>query len=312
MDKIGIHAIRTVGGMNVMRTAMDGRRYLAKSVVYADHRPEVIQHEVVHAYCHQTFGRIGPVWYSEGMAEMGHYWLEGSTAVHADAREIDYLRVSPPKTLAETLSPQQASGDSWQNYASRWAFCHFMANAPNYSSHFQAFGRDLLNGRQTSFQQRYGRVAHQLSFEYLFFLDHISPNYCVRRTAWQWKKEFATLRTGGALSAKVAAGRGWQPSGLTVRSQVHYEYTADGACSIDGGLAHVDADGDHRGRGRLVGVLMNQYRLGDEIELGTAGSFQAPADGDLYLRCRNAWNQLAADSGCLSVKLQVQRRNSRK
>jgi hypothetical protein len=311
MDPLGIHAIRTIGGVNVIRTATDGRRYLTKSIVYADQRPEVIQHEVVHAYCHQSFGRIGPVWYSEGMAEMGHYWLEGSTAVRADAREIEYLRASPPKTLAEVLSPHQASGDSWQNYASRWAFCHFMTNAPNYSLHFQAFGRDLLNGRETSFRQRYGRVAHELSFEYLFYLDHLSPNYCVRRTAWQWKKKFAALRTGDTVNTKVAAGYGWQPSGLTVRSRVDYEYTADGACSIAGGFANVDADGDLHGRGRLVGVLMNQYQLNDEFELGATGSFQAAANGDLYLRCRNAWNQLAADSGCFSVRLQIKRCNLR-
>ena len=60
MDPIGIRAIRVVGGMTLMRTVTDGTRYLAKSIVYADARWEVVQHEVVHAYCHHTFGHNGP------------------------------------------------------------------------------------------------------------------------------------------------------------------------------------------------------------------------------------------------------------
>ena len=150
MDPVGVQAIRTVGGMTVMLKAWDSESYLAKSTVYADARPEVVLHELVHAYCHHTFGRIGPIWYSEGMAEMGHYWTEGDTAVRADLRETKHLRESPPKTLTEALSPQQATGDSWQNYASRWALCHFLTHAPNYSSQFLSLGRGLLRHKTTA------------------------------------------------------------------------------------------------------------------------------------------------------------------
>jgi hypothetical protein len=309
MDLIGIRAIRTVGGMVVMRTATDGTRYLAKSIVYADARPEVVQHEVVHAYCHHAFGRIGPVWYSEGMAEMGHYWTDGDRAVRADPREIKYLREHPPKSLAETLSAHHASGDSWQNYASRWALCHFLSHAPNYSPQFSSLGLGLLTGQDVSFEQTFGARARELSFEYLFFLEHLAPGCRVDLTAWEWNKEFAALRSGRMMTSAIAAGRGWQPSGLTVRSGVPYEYTATGTCRIAGGPRKVDANGDHRGRGRLVGVLYDNYQLGTEFELGTEGSLQLPAGGNLYLRCRNAWNELAADSGRLSVKLKLQGRS---
>lgn len=311
MNLIGIRAIRTMGGVTLMRTATDGTRYLAKSVVYADARPEVVQHEVVHAYCHHTFGRIGPVWYSEGMAEMAHYWTEGDAAVHADAREIKYLRENPPKTLAEALAPHQASGDSWQNYASRWAFCHFLAHAPKYSPQFLSLGRGLLTGQDVSFEQTYGAMARELSFEYLFFLKHIAPGCRVDLYAWEWNKKFAALRSGRVVSATIAAGRGWQPSGLTVSSGAQYQYAATGTCRIAGESREVDANGDDRGRGRLVGVLLNDYQLGAEFELGVEGSLQSTLGGNLYLRCRSAWNELAADSGRLSVKLKLPGRSPR-
>ena len=311
MDVTGIRAIRMVGGMNLMRTATDGQRYLAKSVVYANDRPEVVQHEVVHAYCHHTFGRIGPVWYSEGMAEMGHYWVDGDSAVRADAREIEFLRARSPRSLADALSPEQGTGDSWQNYATRWALCHFLAHAPNYSTHFVALGRGLLTGQDLSFEHVYGARARELSFEYQFFLEHISPGYRVDRCVWDWSKTSTGLRPGGELTATIAAGRGWQPTGLTIGSGMEYQYLATGKWQVAGVPAAVDADGDQRGRGRLVGVVMNNYQLGAEFELGTAGSLRPATGGDLYLRCRQAWNELADDTGRLSVRLKLPGRRPR-
>ena len=48
-----------------------------------------------------------------------------------------------------------------------------------------------------------------------------------------------------------------------------------------------------------------QDRLGAEFELGSKGSLQLQTGGDLYLRCRNAWNELAGDAGRISVKFQL-------
>ena len=104
MDARGISGIKTAGGITLMGTVPAGNRSVARSVIYASARPEVVRHEAVHAYCHQTFGFIGPIWYSEGMAEIGHYWKEGETAVRAEQRETRFLHDNPPKSLAATLS----------------------------------------------------------------------------------------------------------------------------------------------------------------------------------------------------------------
>jgi hypothetical protein len=301
----GVRAIKTCGGMTLVYLHREGRRPVFKSVVYANARLEVIQHELVHAYCYQTFGRSGPVWYSEGMAEMAHYWREGDAAVHADSREIEFLHNHPPKSLAAVLSPAQVTGDCWQNYASRWALCHFMVSNPNYSQQFRQLGHALLAGKEVSFEQTYASTTRELFFEYLFFLQHISPGYRVDLCAWNWKKKFADLQPGGIQTVAIAAGRGWQPTGLTVRAGTHYEYLASGAWQIAGQPEAIDADGDDQHRGRLVGVLMKDRHLGDEFELGAKGSLQLDADGDLYLRCRRAWNALADDHGNVTVKFQL-------
>ncbi len=306
MDSRGIGGIRTDGGMTLMCTATDGDRYLAKSVVYARARAEVVRHEAVHAYCHQTFGRIGPVWYAEGMAEMGHYWMAGDSAVRVGRREIEFLRDSPPKSLAATLSLAQVSGDSWRNYASRWALCHFLVNNPNYSPQFLALGRGLLAGKDLSFDQTYSAMTRELWFEYLLFLQHIDRGYRVDLCAWNWNKKFACLRPGRMVTATIRAGRGWQPTGLTVSPGVEYDCVATGNWRIANGLKVIDVRGDDQGRGRLVGALMKDYQLGPEFDVGGQGLLQSAVGGDLYLRCRNAWNVLAEDSGRVAVRLKLQ------
>lgn len=308
MEPAGAAAIVAPGGVTVMRTATDGRRYLAKSVVYANARPEVAQHEAVHAYCHHTFGRIGPVWYSEGMAEMGHYWAERGSAVRADARELEYLHAHPPKSIPEIVSLNQASGDGWQSYAPRWALCHFLLNHPAYSGPFAVLGQGYLTGKDVSFEQTYGGVSRELAFEFALFIDHIAVGYRVDLCVWDWSRKFAAPPAGRTLTAAVAAGRGWQPTGLTVAPATQLGYAASGRWRLGAGAGDVDAGGDAQGRGRLVGALLNDYRLGPEFELGVKGTAQLASGGDLYLRCRNDWHALAGDSGRIIVKLKPQGR----
>jgi hypothetical protein len=301
----GTRGVKTFGGVTLMHCHREGKRQVVKSVVCASARSEVLQHELVHAYCHQTFGRIGPVWYSEGMAEIGHYWQEGDLAVHADSREIEFLRDNRPQSLAVILSPAQVTGDCWQNYASRWALCHFLFSNPNYSRQFRQLGQGILAGRDVSFERTYASMSRELCFEYLFFLTHISPGYRVDLCAWNWKKRFAGLEAGRIQKVVISAGRGWQPTGLSVRAGTQYEYLASGVWQIAGKPAAIGADGHDPHRGRLVGVLMKDRRLGAEFELGAKGSLRLEADGDLYLRCRNNWNELADDDGHVTVKLQL-------
>ena len=302
---VGVREVKTSGGVTFMEISKEGKRQNARSIVYSCARPEVAQHEVIHAYCHQTFGRIGPVWYAEGMAEIGHYWTEGDSAVHAGQREIEFLRDNPPKSLAEPLSRTQTTGDSWQNYALRWALCHFLVSNPNYARQFRQWGRELLAGKDVAFEQAFSPISRQLFFEYLFFLEHIGRGYRVELCAGDWKKKFACLRPDHAPTAIVAAGRGWQPTGLTVRRGTQYEYLAEGAWQIGEKAETVDANGDGDGRGRLVGVLLKDYHLGPEFELGAKGLLQPKTDGDLYLRCRTPWNEVTNDRGRISVTVKA-------
>jgi hypothetical protein len=305
LDPDGLQSIASGAGVTITARISSDRAFVAKSVVYAIADRGTPQHEAVHAYCGQTFGNVGPLWYAEGMAEMGCFWREGDKAVRCDPEVVRYIRSAAPRSLNEIVNARSLNGDSWQNYCWRWALCHLLANNPNYSAQFRPLGMGFLTGKNVSFEQTYGAVADQISFEYLFFLKHFDIGYRVDLCSWDWKRKFRPLAGSTPVTAKINAAGGWQGTSATLTAGQAYEYTATGKWQVSKDSPLVDAAGDPAGRGRLMGVLFKDYQLSEEFELGASGDFTAPADGQLYVRANDVWHELADNKGSVSVKLRA-------
>lgn len=302
--------IQQGAGVTIVETLNRGAQTVAaKAIVYATAEHGTPQHEAVHAYCGQAFGKTGPLWYSEGMAEVGQYWRPDELSVNCPDYVIRYIRSRPPKPLGEILgegrpgNPNGASGDSWQNYAWRWALCHLLVNNPNYSARFRPLGAAYLSGGRASFAEVFGSMLEEVAFEYRFFVEHVERGYRVDLCKWDWQHKFKELTGDSNSLAHVAANRGWQPSGAIVSSAKQYDYSASGTWQTSKDEPETTADGQPDGHGRLEGVIFNDYALGQPFELGAYGSFTPPADGRLFLRCRDEWNQLADNKGSLTVKI---------
>ncbi len=277
----------------------------AKAVVYAYADRGVPQHEAVHAYCGQTFGRTGPLWYSEGMAEMGNYWRKGERAVNVHEAVIKLIHSSTPKTMKAIVYNKEATNDSWENYCWRWALCHMLTTNPNYSADFRPLGLDLLNDKDTTFEQVYGKMANEISFEYLFFLEHVDNGYREDLCSFDWKKRFVALRPGATQTCKVLADHGWQASQATLVGGQEYEFTASGTWKLSKDGDALTAAGDSSDQGRLVATVMKDFKLSDPIPLGEQGTFKAPSDGTLWVRCDDKWNELADNKGQITLKLKL-------
>ncbi len=304
LDPNGVRMVRAGGGVTLGTVqSIAGQPVAAKAPVYAIADRGTPQHEAVHAYCILTFGTSGPVWYSEGMAEMGQYWKDGEVAVNCHDIVSDYLRGSEPKSLDEIVNGQERTGDSWQNYAWRWALCHLLAHNPNYAARFRPLGMDLLQKKPTSFEDVYGSMAKEILFEYDFFLKHVEPGFRVDLCAWDWKVRYRQPKGTLTATSTIEAGRGWQPTRALVEEGKEYQYSAAGRWKLQKEATEIDADGDGEGNGRLVGVLFDDYKLSDEFELGAYGTFKAPGDGQLLVRCRQDWTDIANASGKLTVKI---------
>ena len=303
-------------GVTSVKTVNRGAKVLsAKAIVYAKYGAHPLadgagdrgtpQHEAVHAYCGQVFGRTGPLWYAEGMAEMGRYWHPGDNSVHCDSIVVDYIRATPARPLGEIVSERGAprTGDSWQNYAWRWALCHMLENNPNYTARFRALGLAYLNGAPAHFADTFAGMLEEIAFEYRFFLAHFDQGYRVDLCSWDWKRKFKPLASGASVAARVNAQRGWQPSGVIVEPGEKYQYRTSGTWQLSKGGGQLSADGESDGRGRLEAVVLRDFLLSRPFALGVQGSFEPPDGGQLYVRCRDDWNSLADNRGAVSVKL---------
>lgn len=308
MNASGIQSIRSGGGVTHSQTMYRGTAFVAKSVVYAKADHGTPQHEAVHAYCAHAFGRTGPVWYSEGMAEVGQYWRKGEKSVSVPDYVITHLKGGEPKSLNEIVNnPLETTGDSWENYAWRWALCHLLGFNENYTKRFKPLGLALLAGKDVNFWQVYGSQAPEIEFEYRQFLQDLEPGYRVDLCTWDWSSKFKEPRGRLTLVSKIRADRGWQPARLRAKADGQYDYSADGQWSkgppSEGEKANgVNADGNDEGQGRLIGVLFDEYQLSEPFELGKHGTFTAPSDGDLYVRCQDGWGSLADNTGTITLK----------
>lgn len=304
----GWQSIQTGGGLTVTRTqeliAGTGERTVvnAKAVVYAIADRGTPQHEAVHAYCGQNFGRTGPTWYAEGMAEMGQYWQDKDPGVNCRPEVVQYLKSQSPKDLTEITDPDQVTGDSWQNYAWRWALCHLLANNPNYAPRFRPLGLTLLGNQKASFEDVYGPMAKEISFEYVFFLEHFDRSYRADLCGWDWKTKFTQLRGKATVQNKIDAGRGWQASRLSAKAGTKYACTISGTWKVETDGAEIGPAGDVSGQGKLVGILLDDYQLSEPFDLGDITEWTAPEDGQLFLRCHDGWCDLADNKGSVTVK----------
>ncbi|MBD3675931.1 MAG: hypothetical protein HUJ26_20675 [Planctomycetaceae bacterium] len=303
IDPAALDSILGQAGITLAKGISNGRQFDMNAKVYAVSDLGVPQHEAVHAYCAQTFGTTGPVWYSEGMAEMGMYWKKGDASVNANPIVIDYLKKAEPKSLNEIVNGEEFTGDSWQNYAWRWALCHLLANNANYQKRFRPLGLALLQKKNTSFEQVYGSMAEEIIFEYLLFLENMEAGYRVDLCSWNWQVRPRKLRGIRPTKIDVEAKAGWQPTRAQLIEGQEYEFTTDGTWSILENGEPVNADGTETGAGKLVGIMFEDYELSEEIELGALGKFTAPANGHLFLRCRDSWGALADNEGEIEFQI---------
>jgi hypothetical protein len=338
-NPVARYLLTRVGGGTDLKPAGKQSRSAVRARVFATSAKGIAAHEVVHAYCCQAFGTCGPEWYKEGMAQMSCYHVPGDRAVHCPPEVIRFLHAQPPAALSDLVGNAAFSvpiGESlakcaarhaarpggrpslkhphWQvadeaaldkakeSYDRSWALCHLLCSHPAYRDRFQSLGRRMLTDKRAAFDKTFAADEKRILFEYHLFVTHCGQGYRVDLCRWDWQHAFKPVGQGGT-AVRIQAARGYQASGATVVAGRRYAFETTGLWKTQGVNTSTTADGDHRGRGRLVGVVYHAYALSEPFDLGTQGVFVAPSSGQLHLRCQDEWSQLADNSGSVSVHL---------
>lgn len=329
--------IKGVGGATVPKFVGTGKQSRNLPTVFASSEPGVAEHELIHAYCIHTFGSSGPDWYKEGMAEMVVKRSTRDSGVLCSAQQVETLRAGNAMSLATIFATgstgqrifsslslmmddpatqgQHVSADAWTDvdagnvamardeYLHSWAFCYMMLHNPNYSKRFRGLGNAFVAEQKVDFDDFFAPARDKIEFEHQLFLKQISIGYRVDLCAWDWSHRFTTLEPGRTHKTSVVAGKGFQPSGVNVTKGKRYAYEAKGQWSLSPVGEPIDANGDKEGAGRLFGIVLNDRTLGEPFPLGANGTLASPANGKLYLRCLDAWNELADNTGQLNITI---------
>lgn len=327
--------IGRVGGATVGRRVKVNNRQVARALVFASTVDGVAEHEVVHAYCGQTFGAMGPDWYREGMAQMLTYRCCAGEGVKCPPRVLKNIKTGQQRTLSGILCAGAFSTElsnslqrktkqrdellglvpleNWteadvrslsqlhQSYSWSWLACHMLHENPNYQSRFHSLGIGYVTNRPDSRRNLFEALSKEMDFEFRFMIDRLDDGFRPDLCYWDWNKRFRPLDSRRDVRVCIRSARGYQASGLSVEAGQRYCYSSEGSWQISDDAVPVGAEGDQQGWGALEGVIMNNYQLSEPFLLRNRGQFIAPSEGRLYLRCRDRWNQLADNAGDLVV-----------
>lgn len=315
----------------------EGSQSRNRPTVFASSKRGVAEHELIHAYCIHTFGSTGPEWYKEGMAEMVVNRSNRESGLQCSIQQSERLRAGNETSLAKIFATgstgqriftslrrmlddpanrgQHVPADIWTDtdaanvseardeYLHSWAFCYMMLHNPNYSKRFHSLGNVYIVEQRNAFDEFFAPVRDRIEFEHRLFLKQASVGYRVDLCSWDWGSRFQTLSVGESHKTRVAAGRGFQASGVTVTRGQLYDYQSEGQWSLSANGQPADADGDDDQAGQLIGVVLNDRTLSEPFPLGTGGSLRPATSGKLYLRCRDVWNEIADNTGQITVMI---------
>ena len=107
-------------------------------------------------------------WYTEGMAEMGKYWVDGERGVNASPWAIKYLRGEKPRTVDSLLVDDYSLDGNSKEYAWWWSLAHFLQYTPLFRTLSRA-GVELLMGKHTGFKEVFGAEIDRIEIRVSLF-----------------------------------------------------------------------------------------------------------------------------------------------
>jgi hypothetical protein len=327
-----------------------GHRFWMADQSNPAYRRHLLLHEGVHAFTHTLRSLDTPPWYTEGIAEClathrlddqkhqdDHTGTTGrfvSTPLPLRAADVEQLgRIEKIRALrsagecpglADIFATPGTNHRDLSAYAGSWAAVAMLSRHPRHTTAFTAAERGPLD---QNFNQRLmdatGWDGDQAARDFDAFTDEIDYGYDFTRSGIDW-----TPAPGRPLDSRqtisVAADRGWQNSGWSLRKGARYSLQATGRCTI-GFLESTTSEPPVRLESEADGISLRWYRgrpLGrllaaqwlekpDDggrprfvvLATGADDEFTAAADGVVFCKLNDPPGELADNDGQLTVAI---------
>ncbi|QDT44415.1 hypothetical protein Pan241w_45240 [Gimesia alba] len=317
---------------------VNGRHLKAQFWMDSQSEEYYLRHLMLHEYTHcysMIMENIGaPVWYLEGIAEsmathsIGNDGKIQFNVMPYNKKDFGGLgRISliqeavlsePPKSMLEVMqfTPNDFVGNNTA-YAWSWALCQFFDKHPAYAKSFRELSRQMQG---TEFSSAVARMVDDDDFElnaaWLVFAKNLQPGYDFYNATMTIVPGL-TLAPGKSLDVTVQSNRGWQSSEVEVEQGKTYEVTAEGMFSLaqqpKPWMSTADGISFRYFKGQPLGRLIMLIKpakdaadlspLLQEYPLGANATWMAPVTGTVYFRLNDAWDELADNSGQVTVKV---------
>jgi hypothetical protein len=298
----------------------------------AYYRRHLLLHEGTHCFMYTILGGYGPAWYAEGTAELfgTHRLVDGrlTLGIMPPSREEvpgggrirlikDAVVAHRAMRLPGILDYPPTAHLEVEPYAWCWGLCVLLDRHPRYRDRFRELYKDVLrpdfNARM---RRRFAADWADLNDEWAVFVTGIEYGYEFERAAI----DFAAGRPcpAGGATVRVAADRGWQPSGLRLEAGSKYRLTAAGRYQVGakpriwwcepGGVSL------RYYQGRPLGILLAAVRPDPPAAqtssafvrpqvVGLAATLRPEQSGTLYFKINHSAAELSGNAGMLEVRV---------
>ncbi len=304
----------------------------------AYYRRHLLLHEGTHAVMNRIFGRVGPVWYREGIAEMlgTHSYKDGKLRLNifpADRKQVEYwgrikiirddIRKNGTRQIDQIVDLPTRAFLSSDSYAWSWALQTLLHRRAEYAPICDALRKEMYRserGVTRVFSREFQKHRSQLDLDWNLFIQHLDYGYDFSRETIVFSPTVEEL-TNEISTITVDSAKPWQATGLLIPANTTIEFAARGRYQVavepkaDGAKAWMcEPQGVtieyYQGRplGQLLAAVVPQDASSQDSRfepqvVGRRAKLTTKTGGQLFFRINERADRLGDNVGEITVRI---------
>lgn len=302
------------------------------------YRRHLLLHEGTHAVMNRIFGRVGPVWYREGIAEMvgTHSYSDGKLELNIfpkDRKQVEYwgrikiirddIKKRGVRQIDQIVDLPTRAFLSSDSYAWSWALQTLLHRRPEYAPICDALREEMYRserGVTRVFSREFQKQRARLDLDWNLFIDHLDYGYDFTKEGIVFAPKTVELTTD-VTTVSVDTKKAWQATGLLVPPDATIEFAANGRYQVavdsvaDGGKPWMcEPQGVtieyYQGRplGQLLAAIVPQDASSEDSRfdttvVGRRAKMATKNGGQLFLRINERADRLSDNVGEITVRI---------
>lgn len=214
------------------------------------YRQHLLLHEGTHSAMNRMFGRVGPVWYREGIAEMlgTHRFENGKLTIPyfpVDRKRVEYwgrikivaddIKQGNVRSISSIVNTQTRDFLKVESYAWSWALQSFGHKHQKFAPIFRGLQDEMhhsTRGVTRKFMESYYAQQYEIDCAWELFLAHLDYGYDSSHETVYGVENNSKLEDGTIRTVTIAANKGWQSTGIVLPPNAKIDLAATGKFQV--------------------------------------------------------------------------------